>query len=186
MAAACGGSAGSGDLIFTQDTSGAWSWTSTFAGSVLLELTGPGGQGGLGQFDPKGGGSQVGYGAGGGGKTKKSISVTNGQTLSGSVGAGGSGAATTCASPAMSAAAGGAGVGVTSAGAGGAASGGDTNLSGRNGGLTNYWDGGGAAEGGGDQTISDADGTTPGGGGAGYLFGTGNGANGRVTITRTS
>lgn len=184
MAAASGVSASVGEVVFQRDTAGAWSWTAPFAGLVLVELTGPGGNGGLGEFDGPGGASEPGFGGGGGGKAKKSVLVSAGQTLSGMVGAGGSGAPTTCALPAMRGNAGLSASGTSFIGAGGDASGGDVNLTGRGGGLLNSWDGGGAAEGAGDQRVPEAEGLAPGGGGPGFLFGSGRGANGRVVISR--
>jgi hypothetical protein len=184
IAAAVGDAGTSGDVAFRIASAGAWSWSATFTGTVLFELTGPGGHGGQGSFDLKSGISSPGYGAGGGGKASKTVTVAAGDTFNGFVGEGGSGAATTCFSPAITAVAGANGGG--GGGVGGSASGGDSNLTGRAGGLVNYWTGGGAASGGGDQLAQDSNGTAPGGGGSGYVFFGGAGADGEIKLTRLS
>jgi hypothetical protein len=71
-----------------------------------------------------------------------------------------------------------------SAGTGGTASGGDTNQTGRNGGLSAYTDGGGCAPDYVDCTDVDGFATLDGQGGPGCLFGPGSGGPGLIEITR--
>lgn len=165
-----------GTVLFTRSTSGAFSFTVP-AGVSFLDIEGWGGGGDawyndLGEF----GGM---YNPGdGGGYFKKHIAVAPGDVIAGYIASGGGTEDTTVTSPGL----------VAHSGApesfGGTATGGDINLQGRQGSLTNSWSGGGAANGGGDQTSPGGNGTAPGGGGAAN---TGLGAPGRITIkARTS
>lgn len=180
-----------GNVLFTQSTAGAWSYTVPDGTAFLdIEIWGGGGCGGNATNSGKT--ITAGRGAGGGGYIKHHIAAVKGTVLSGSVGDGGKnsgdGGNTTIASPSLSAHGGVHGVSSTSNGAGGTASGGNvTNTAGNAGGLTNVWDGGSAGNGGGDQTTNGSVGTTPGGGGAGGYYGAGSaGAVGQIRITARS
>ena len=182
-----GGTLPDGTNLFTKSTSGAFSYTvvSNAPGFVDIIINGGGGSGGNKS-------AADGRGAGGGGYSKKHFAVTPGVTvISGSVGGGAAGVtispgqpggATTVASPTMTASGGGAGA-AGAPGAGGTASGGDVNTTGRAGGLTNVWDGGGSGPSPVDQTTEGQPGNSPGCGGTGQFGGTsGSGADGQVII----
>lgn len=192
-----------GTVVFNSSTAGAWSHTFTTTQNYDIEVWGPGG-GGAGAvdgFDPKEGPYHFdGYGAAGGGYCFRQFAVTAGNAASGQIGEGGAGGGP---APNLISQSATGGVGSTTASysgptltadaavggyapTGGTAAGGTTNINGRNGSLTNFWDGGGAGNGGGDQTTPSAAGTAPGGGGAGGVANGasgGAGVNGRVLIT---
>lgn len=159
-------------------------------GHIDIELVANGGQG---SADFPGGKTPPTYTGGGGGgfSQKLTIPVTPGVTVvTYTIRAQGSGSTSTCSVGAVSLTCnpGTSASGLTQ-GVGGTASGGDTNTTGHNGGLTNTYDGGGCG-GGVDQTNFGQGGTTPGGGGSGMNYDSGTGvftaaigANARILIT---
>lgn len=185
-------------------TSGSGNWTSPGHGTVDVELWGGGGGSGCG--DGGGGGS----GGGGGAYLKKTITVTPGQTIAYSVGAGGAGVAygvgglassggTTTADGGTYTANGGAGGASEDFGgsaAGGTASGGDINTTGSNGGPNAGNTGGtggaspngGASQSGSASTVAGVNGNPPGGGagGAGKSASGATGAAGQASFTFTA
>lgn len=190
----------SGTALYTSSGSGTKTYVAGIGVQLVdLDLWGPGG-GGSGTIVVGKAGNFPGYGAAGGGHAQKAKRhVVQGQTLSASVGAKGTGGAafgdgtdggqSTLSFGAVSLTANGGAKGTQAGnGTGGTASGGDTNTSGRNGGLTNYWDGGGSGDGGSDQTTTASAGTAPGGGGAGAAgdpgpYSGGDGNDGRFKVT---
>jgi hypothetical protein len=169
-----GGGAGlsDGDILLSSTTSGSGSFTvpSNALGFIWIEVWAVGGNGVLyvSGGGKGGGGSSVSYGGGGGQYFKHHMAVTPGSTVI-AYNLGTVNTNSTVTSPALTAHCGVTGSGA-SAGAGGAGTTGAnlTTTNGRNGGLTNTWDGGGAGNGGGDQTTDGNMGTAPGGGSGGY------------------
>ena len=150
------GNVPNGTVLFNQSVAGSFSYTVP-AGVTYVNIEGWGAGSNVKSTYIKSIDATAYVGGSGGGYFLKHIAVTQGQVISGTVGAGGRpGGSTQVTTPALTA------YGGSSSG-GGTATGGDTNISGTSGTSTV---GGGAGNGGGNQTAVDGNGTTPGGGGA--------------------
>lgn len=169
--------------------------------SVTIELWGGGGGGGAGENGA--GSGEIGGGGGAGGYCSKVVAVTPGDSISYSVGSGGSGqsldsdldggsgSSTTCSTFSLTAFGGSGGGSFSSGGGaeglGGIATGGDTNTTGSDGTNSSSGGFGGASpNGGATQTAQGANGNAPGGGGASSdetPGDSGDGAAGRISFT---
>lgn len=182
-----------GSLLFQSDAAGAFTYTvDQGVTAVKILLWGSGGRGALGSWS-KSGGSTYGYGAGGAGSLEFThLVVAQGDVLAGVLGDPSQAYGTVRDSTLSGSyhgvtihlsALGGLDSPGTGAGSGSSASGGTINNTGRNGGLTNIWDGGAGGTSTTDQTGPGAVGIAPGGGGAGGGgFAYPSGAIGRVQI----
>ncbi|HEY1750312.1 MAG TPA: hypothetical protein VGG29_03560 [Caulobacteraceae bacterium] len=187
----------SGTLLHAYTAPGAYSITSasTWPTQITRESWGGGGGSDFGTVS-KGSSPAPGAGGGGGEYVKEHLTIVPGTTtIAGVVGAGGvaengstpatDGGDTTSSSPNATVAHGGTGAAGAEGVGGSGTTGTAAESAGRDGGLTNVWDGGGAGNGSGDQTTQGAAGTFPGGGaaGAGGLSAGANGGGGQVILT---